>query len=362
MDIWSETMFVDLHTHTTGSDGSYTPKELIEAALDKNIEILSITDHDTLDGVKSLFQKLSSEDYDFGLSHRVIICSQISDPNRSTTSNVCMISGTGAQISDSNELTENGSRKTSSEPSMDKARRQTSVGRWAMDETKIFSNILVFVPGVEISAEFPKTLHILGYGIDINNEKLNSTLKELQDYRLNRNKRMLENMNNLGFEITLEELKKKSGGDLIGRPHFAQLMLEKGYVDSYQEAFDKYLKKGAPLYMNKKRLDPDEAIELILKSGGVPVLAHPYQTRLNYDDLHSLIKELVSYGLKGIEAFYSQHTKEMTKKYLEFANEFDLFVTAGSDFHGDNKPEIELGMQVPCIFLQRFLCEIQNYS
>ncbi|MEA2067385.1 MAG: PHP domain-containing protein [Thermotogota bacterium] len=351
-------MLIDLHTHTTGSDGSYTPKELIEAALDKNIEVLSITDHDTLDGVKSLIQKLSSVDYDLGLSHKVIICSLTSDPDRSTTSNVCMISDTGSRISDSNELTENGSRIMSSKPSMDEVRRQASVGRWTMDETKIFSNILVFVPGVEISAEFPKTLHILGYGIDINNEKLNSTLKELQDYRLNRNKRMVENLNNLGFKITLEELKKKAGGNLIGRPHFAQLMLEKGYVDSYQEAFDRYLKKGAPLYMNKKRLDPDKAIELILNAGGFPVLAHPYQTQLNDEDLHSLVKKLVSYGLRGIEVFYSQHTEEMTKKYLEFANEFNLFITAGSDFHGDNKPEIELGMQVPYTFLQKFLCEI----
>jgi hypothetical protein len=318
-------MFIDLHTHTTGSDGSYTPKELIEAALDRNIEVLSITDHDTIDGVKSLIK-------------------EIGEPSAHSGCSFCIC-----------RFTDNGSQYTTSDLSMND-------GRWTMDETKIFSNILVFIPAVEISAEFPKTLHILGYGIDINNEKLNLTLKELQDYRLNRNKRMLENMNNLGFEITLEELKKKAGGDLIGRPHFAQLMLEKGYVDTYQEAFDKYLKKGASLYMNKKRLDPDEAIELILKSGGVPVLAHPYQTRLNDDDLHSLIKELVSYGLKGIEVFYSQHTKEMTKKYLEFAHEFDLFVTAGSDFHGDNKPEIELGMQVPYIFLQKFLCGIQNHS
>ncbi|MGC9384645.1 MAG: PHP domain-containing protein [Kosmotogaceae bacterium] len=340
-------MLIDLHTHTTGSDGSYTPGELLEEALDKSIEVFSITDHDTLDGVKSLFQKLSSEDFDFGLSqniqhttHNVIICSLIPD--------------TGSRIPDSNKLTENGSRKTSSEPSMYDR-------RWAMDKTKIFSNILVFIPGVEISAEFPKTLHILGYGVDINNKELNSTLKELQNYRLNRNKHMVENMNNLGFEISLEELQKKAGGNLIGRPHFAQLMLEKGYVDSYQEAFDKYLKKGAPLYMNKKRLDPEKAIELISKSGGIPVLAHPYQTKLNDDDLHSLIKELVLYGLKGIEAFYSKHSEEMTRKYLKFAEEFDLFVTAGSDFHGDNKPEIQLGMQVPYVFLQKFLCELQNH-
>jgi hypothetical protein len=324
-------MLIDLHTHTTGSDGSYTAKELIEAALDKNIEVLSITDHDTLDGVKSLTKEI----YEPSL-----------DNERAT--GFC-------------RSTENGSRKTSF------SRNPRFSDSHFLE---FFSNLgspisdldfLVFIPGVEISAEFPKTLHILGYGIDINNKKLNSTLKELQEYRLNRNKRMVENMNNLGFKITLEELKKKAGGDLIGRPHFAQLMLEKGYVDSYQEAFDKYLKKGAPLYMNKKRLDPDKAIELILKSGGIPVLAHPYQTKLNDDDMHSLIKELVSYGLKGIEAFYSEHSEEMTRKYIQFAEEFDLLVTAGSDFHGDNRPEIELGRQVPYVFLQKFLSKIENH-
>ncbi|MFW6122371.1 MAG: PHP domain-containing protein [Petrotogales bacterium] len=325
-------MLIDLHTHTTGSDGSYKPEELIQSAYSKNIEVLSITDHDTLDGVKSLLKELSSTNDERLNNDR--------DPK--------MFSNDFTQ-----NPTPNSQQRFYVVSSMDDE-------RWTVDKTKIFSNILVFFPGVEISAEFPKTLHILGYGIDIANNKLNSTLKELQNYRLSRNKRMIKNMNSLGFEITLEELQKKAGGELIGRPHFAQLMLEKGYVDSYQEAFDKYLKKGAPLYMNKKRLDPDKAIELILQAGGIPVLAHPYQTKLNDEDLHSLIKELVSYGLKGIEAFYSEHTEEMTGKYLQYAKEFNLLVTAGSDFHGDNKPETELGMKVPYCFLQKFLCEIKD--
>jgi len=340
-------MLIDLHTHTTGSDGSYIPIEVFKSAMKKKIEILSITDHDTLDGVKSLLKELTESSEDSSLN---------SVPNR---------------------FAENGSRNTSSKPSMDEACLWQALddGPWTclfsasrilgFSDSRFFKelsdlDILVFIPGVEISAEFPKTLHILGYGLDINNKELNSTLKELQNYRLNRNKRMVENMNNLGFEISLEELQKKAGGDLIGRPHFAQLMLEKGYVDSYQEAFDKYLKKGAPLYMNKKRLDPDKAIDLILQSGGIPVMAHPYQTKLNDEDLRSLIKELVSYGLKGIEAFYSEHTEEMTSKYLRYAEEFDLLVTAGSDFHGDNKPETDLGMKVPYCFLQKFLYEIKD--
>lgn len=269
-------MKVDFHTHSTGSDGSNTPNELLNLALETNIQYLSITDHDTLDGIKTI-------------------------------------------------------------------------------ENFTNLNKLKFIPGVELSAEFPTTLHILGYGFDITNERLNKVLEDLQEYRKKRNVLMIENMQKLGFQISLEELKKEAGGELIGRPHFASLMVKKNYVSNKQEAFDKYLKKGAPLYLDKKRLEPKDAIFLIKEAGGVVVLAHPYQTKVDEQNLDKLIKELVDYGLDGIEAYYSSHTKEMTERYKTLATKYGLFITAGSDYHGRNKTGIEMGINISKEELEPFL-------
>ncbi|MBS3740884.1 MAG: PHP domain-containing protein [Candidatus Cloacimonetes bacterium] len=272
-------MKLDLHTHTTASDGSYTPNELVKTAISNNLKYLSITDHDNIE---------------------------------------------------------------------------------ALEEISEIPDKLNFINGVEISAEFSKTLHILGYNFNKNNLKLNKKLNELQDYRKNRNHKMLANMKNRGFHITWEELKEEAKGEIVGRPHFASLMDKKGYVNSYQEAFDKYLKKGAPLYLNKKRLAPDTAIELILQSNGIPVMAHPYQTQLDEEDLESLIKKLRSYGLQGIEVFYSQHTDKQIEQYLKYAKKYELVITAGSDFHGTNKEYIELGMNVNREYIEPFLDRINK--
>ncbi len=274
-------MFVDFHSHTTASDGSFTPQEILEHASEKAIKYFSITDHDTIDALEQI--------------------------------------------------------------------------------GKIPPN-LFFVNGVEISAEFPKTLHILGYDFDPDHNELKKNLAELQNFRKNRNVKMLKNMAEFGFYISLEELEEEAKGELVGRPHFANLMTKKGYVSSYQEAFDLYLDKGKPFYLNKKRLDPKIAIELILDAGGIPVIAHPYQTKLNNADLEILIAELKNYGLMGIEAFYSQHDEKQIAQYLNYAKKYELLVTAGSDFHGKNKPHIQLGMEVEEKYLEKFLRKLKPRS
>ncbi len=213
-------------------------------------------------------------------------------------------------------------------------------------QIKNTAKTMTIITGVEISAEFSGTLHILGYGFELENEKLNSKLEELQEFRKARNENMLKKMESLGFQINMEELVKEAGSDLVGRPHFANVMLKKGYVKTFDEAFDKYLKKGAPLYMDKKRLSPEESIQLIHEAGGIAVLAHPYQTKKEGKEMDSLIKQLVSYGLDGIEAYYSQHTPEMVEEYKGYAEKYNLIKTAGSDFHGSNKPHIRLGMEL----------------
>lgn len=265
---------LDLHSHTTYSDGTLSPKELIAHAAEKDCEFISITDHDNFDHIP----------------------------------HVGMV-----------------------------------------------PEGMTYIPGVEISAEFKKTLHIIGYGFDPDHQELRDTLRSLQDARRKRNESMLKKMASEGFHISMEELIEESKGGMVGRPHFANLMLKKGYVKTYQEAFDTYLAKGQPLYMDKQRLEPKEAIRLILAAGGIPVMAHPYQTTLTGEELEALIAELISYGLKGIEAYYSRHSKEQIKEYLGYAKKYDLLVTAGSDFHGANKADIELGMNVPRVHLLPFL-------
>ncbi|MEA1973805.1 MAG: PHP domain-containing protein, partial [Candidatus Cloacimonadota bacterium] len=162
------------------------------------------------------------------------------------------------------------------------------------------------------------------------------------------------NMEEIGMKIRWKELVEEAKGEIIGRPHFAKLMVKKGFVEDFQQAFDKYLAKGKPLYLNKKRLDPDKAIELILSAGGIPVMAHPFQTKLVGAELEAMIKQLKEYGLQGIETFYSTHTQEQIDFCLQMAEKYNLLITAGSDFHGANKP-IELGMNVDEKYLIPFL-------
>jgi len=272
-------MFVDLHVHSTVSDGTEKPSDLLKKAKNISLELFAITDHDNISGSKLIY---------------------------------------------------NGKHDDS----------------------------IYFITGVEISAEFKNTLHILGYNFDIENKALNETLCDLQEYRLKRNERMIKNMNDSGFRISMEELLNISGGEQLGRPHFARLMLEKGFVSSYQEAFDKYLKKGAPFYMDKKRLSPEDSIKLIKNAGGISVLAHPYQTKLEGENLEKLIKKLKSQGLDGIEVFYSLHSERMTGEYLSYAKKYDLVATSGSDFHGENKKDINLGMNTPFAYLKDFIKKI----
>lgn len=270
-------MLVDFHVHSSASDGSFDSQSIIAESKRKGIEIVAITDHDTIEGIRYF---------------------------------------------------------------------------------PIFSEKIVVLPGVEISAEFTGTLHILGYAVDPEHQKLVSTLNEIQRFRKERNLRILQKMNRMGFSVSLEELVQIAGNETIGRPHFARLMVCKGWVSSTREAFERYLKKGGLLYEDKKRLSPREAIELIREANGIPVLAHPYQTGLSGEKLEELVARLIGWGLEGIEVFYPQHTEAMIKEYLYLAQKYDLLVTAGSDFHGDNKPGTPLGMEVPYLYLHRFLNQV----
>lgn len=256
---------IDLHTHSTASDGTYSPSELVRLAKKEGLKALALTDHDTLLGLKEAFETSREEKLDF-------LC--------------------GVEIS--------------------------------------------------IKCDGPGHFHLLGYFLTPEIPFLETTLLSLQKARDKRNELMLEKLKALGIDITMDELKEIAQGE-IGRPHFAQLLVQKGVVKTFQEAFDRYLKKGASAYVPKALLTPEEGINKIYQSGGIPVLAHPITLRLNEKELSNYLSKLKEMGIQGIEVYYSEHSKALTEFLYTEAKRLDLLITGGSDFHGTNKPDIKLG-------------------
>lgn len=200
------------------------------------------------------------------------------------------------------------------------------------------------ISGVEISADFKGgTMHMLGYFVDPAHRALNEKLEWIREGRKARNAEVLEKLHKLGFGITWEDVKSYAGDEVVGRPHFAQALQARGCVASKDEAFDRYLGKGKPAYAERRRLTPEDSLQLIIGAGGVPVLAHPFTLNINSQKLRDLVKDLASKGLQGIEVYYSEHTAPMVKHYLGLTKKFGLVATGGSDFHGALTPDIRLG-------------------
>ncbi|NOU95233.1 PHP domain-containing protein [Paenibacillus sp. LMG 31456] len=195
---------------------------------------------------------------------------------------------------------------------------------------------ITVIPGVEISTVSEgQDIHVLGYWIDHTNPLLLQRLSSLRDVREQRNMMMLERLNELGLQITMEDVlaslqASKKADETIGRPHIADALLKKGYVASMAEAFERYLGKGAAAYVNPPRIEPLTAIEWIREAGGVPVLAHP-----GLYNLDKLIPQLTEVGLAGLEVYHSDHTPEQEKHYRAIAEQLGLIMTGGSDFHGE---------------------------
>lgn len=258
--------WVDLHCHSTASDGTLPPAAVVRLAVEKGLSALALTDHDTVAGVSEA---------------------------------------------------------------------AAEAGRAGLE----------FLPGIEISAEYPHpgTLHLLGYGVDPDHPTLRDLTKTLLAGRDNRNPKIVEKLQTLGVAITMKEVEQEAGGKVIGRPHIAAILTRKGYVSSIKQAFDKYLAPGGLAYFDKERLTPRQAVTMILEAGGLPVLAHPTQLRYENDaQLERIVKDLVDLGLAGIEVIHSDHDAEMVRKYGAIVDRLGLLKTGGSDFHGSNK-NIELG-------------------
>ena len=201
------------------------------------------------------------------------------------------------------------------------------------------------IPGIEFSTRWQhRDVHILGYFIDYRNPAFRQKLQDYMNARDNRNEKMCARIREYtGFPITMKELQSRWPDAVITRAHMAAWMLEKGYVQTRNIAFDKYLGDHAPCFIPKEEITPHDAIRLILEYNGIPVLAHPLLYALSKRQLYALIEELKGTGLMGIEAVYAMNKGNETTFMCTVAQKYGLLVTGGSDFHGKNKPDISLG-------------------
>lgn len=199
------------------------------------------------------------------------------------------------------------------------------------------------IPAIEFSVQSKTETHILGYFIDYTNPKLIQMLKEVVDLRIERNHVTAQRLNELGFDITLEEVRALAPNNFVGRAHFARVLMDKGYTESVKEGFDKYMSVGKYAYCEKQRLTARNAVELITECGGISFLAHPHLTKLSDNELKEFLLELKSYGLCGVEGYYTDYTPEMQEKYQNMAKELGLLISGGTDFHAAMKPHISIG-------------------
>ena len=267
---------IDLHTHSTCSDGTFSVKELIDRAHEKGLAAIALTDHDTVEGIDAAVQ-YAAEKY----------------PD------------------------------------------------------------LEVVPGIELSTESDgREVHIVGLFIDNHDKDFVDSLSAFIDSRTTRNIKMCKKLTEeAGIPISYEELEKEFPDTVITRAHFAKFMVEKGYVNSRAEVFDRYIGDHCPYYVGREKITPEDAVRSILKAKGVPVFAHPILCRLSDDRLEALVSRLKDAGLVGIEAIYSTYERRDEVRIKELAKKYDLLVSGGSDFHGANKPDIDLGTGCGKLFI-----------
>jgi len=223
------------------------------------------------------------------------------------------------------------------------------------------ANDAMAIPGIELSTcESDQTIHLLGYFLDGPLENLESRLEFLREGRLQRNKKIVGKLQSLGISVTEEDVLKAAGRATVGRPHIARLLMQKGVVKTMQEAFDKYLAANGQAYYPKVELPLREAIDLLHAAGAVTSISHPGLLKRTPEALEASLKLWRSWGLDGIEALYPSYSLEQTAFFERIAWKYDFIRTGGSDFHGENKPHIQIGtgnghLNVPDEFIEPLL-------
>ncbi len=280
---------IDLHTHSTESDGTLTPQELMQLASDIGLSAIALTDHDTVGGLskaKPVAESLGIE----------------------------------------------------------------------------------LVPGIELSTDYNGTeVHMLGFYIDDTNPAFLKKLQEFIDSRNLRNEKMAFLLQKEGFSITLEDLYREYPDSVITRAHFARYLVEHGYVKDRDTVFRKYLGDNCRCYVPREKITPFEAIDLIHLGGGLAFFAHPVLCHMNHDRLRFFVRDLKEAGLTGMEAVYSMNSPGDERNMKKLAQEFDLLISGGSDFHGENKPYIHLGtgkgnLRIPDSILDAIKTEKERVS
>ena len=223
-----------------------------------------------------------------------------------------------------------------------------------------------FIPGIELSVAYKeKDIHIVGLFVNHHNSALKKAASLIIKRRDDRNLEMVENLKKVGIPITIEALTENNPDTVVTRAHFASFLVENKIVETPAEAFKKYLNTDTPYYVPRKYIEPEEGIELIRNAGGVPILAHPLHYKLKESELEKLIKRLTLVGLMGIETLYSNHSVAEEAYTKKLARKYNLLPSGGSDFHGDNKPSIDMGtgrgnLAVPYKYLET-LANACNY-
>ncbi len=203
---------------------------------------------------------------------------------------------------------------------------------------------LEVIPAIEFSTEYEgKDIHILGLYIDYSGKEFRKYLKDFQDSRDLRNRKMCQKLTEHGVPVTYEEICEYFPGSVLTRAHYAKYMWEKGFVKNMGEAFDRYIGDHAPCFLPREKVTPMQAVELILRAGGVPILAHPVLYHLSDARLDKLVAQLKETGLAGIEAIYSTYSPSEERQIRKLADKYDLLISGGSDFHGTTKPNLDLG-------------------
>lgn len=256
---------VDLHTHTTFSDGTFTPKELVEYAVKKNLSAIAITDHDVTDGLNQ------AEYYGNKLGIEVI-------------------------------------------------------------------------PGIEVSTDYEGTeVHIVGLFIDRYNSSMNKALEDMRVKRTQRNHNVAEKLQALGLNVEYADFEKAADGAIITRAHIAKALLAKGYVGYIGEAFERFIGDGKPAYIKREVFSWQDTINMINNARGTAIMAHPLLYKFSKKRLEQTLSVMAKYGLRGVETYYSTHTPSDTKYIKSLAEKYRLKLSGGSDFHGSNKPKLDLG-------------------
>jgi predicted metal-dependent phosphoesterase TrpH len=269
-------MKADLHLHTTASDGRFSPADIVKMAIRDEVEIIAITDHDTVNGIQS-----------------------------------------------------------------------------ALNAARSYPSLMV-IPGVEINTDVPHgEVHILGFFIDYTQSWFQQRLEILRQSRLVRARRMLEKLSGLGMPLEWQHIEKLAAGGTVGRPHVALALTEKGYVSTVREAFDRYIGREGPAYVEREKIKPTEAVEIVVKAGGIPALAHP----ASIENLDQFLDQLQAVGLKALEAYYNNYSPEVIQRLVTLANKRGLIPCGGSDFHGlDSQSETPIGgISIPRKHIEKLL-------